>query len=240
VLRKNCKPKTRLAKFLQIYDRKHANKQNLVNAVRAAEYSQGEAALAWALVGDGEERAALEAEIAHRGLGNIRVLPFEPPEALPQLYAAADILLLNQAAAVEDAVIPSKLLAYMAAGRAIVASVSENSQAAQLIRQASCGVIVRAENPGALADAVLMLRGAPATRSLLAANGRAYVEQHFTKMSILAAYDEFFLNVLCSPEIDSTAYEPTAGHHSVATDSRALAPQRHAAMQVSSLANLRK
>ena len=42
---------------------------------------------------------------------------FQPPEAVPQMYAAADALLLNQRSAVEDAVIPSKLLTYMSAAR---------------------------------------------------------------------------------------------------------------------------
>ena len=225
--------------FLVLHAGNMGKKQNLGNVVKAAEYSQGETDLAWALVGEGEERAALEAEIAQRTLSNIRVLPFEPPEGLPQLYAAADLLLLNQAAAVEDAVIPSKLLAYMAAGRAIVAAVSEKSEAAQLIRQASCGVIVRPENPGALVDAALMLRGAPATRRLLAANGRAYVEKHFTKRSVLAAYDEFFLNVLCAPET-APAPDEAPSEDWTAADSPSFAPPQRDAVQVRSLASTRK
>jgi len=207
--------------------------------VRAAEYSQGEADLAWALVGDGEERAALETDISQRGLNNIRVLPFEPPEDLSRMYSAADVLLLNQAAAVEDAVIPSKLLAYMAAGRAIVAAVSEKSEAARLIRRAACGVIARAEDPRALVDAVLMLRSAPGTRSMLAANGRAYVEEHFTKSSVLAAYDEFFLSILCAPEMLPVGSENEAANHSAAPNSPAFAPE-HAPMHARSLADIRK
>lgn len=100
----------------------------MANVIKAAEYSQSEAALVWVLVGDGEERLALENEITHRGLRNIRMLPFQPAEGLARMYATADVLLLNQAAAVEDAVIPSKLLTYMAAGRAIVAAVSEGAR----------------------------------------------------------------------------------------------------------------
>jgi colanic acid biosynthesis glycosyl transferase WcaI len=211
----------------------------LANVIKAAEYSQSEADLAWALVGDGEERPALENEITQRGLSNIRVLPFQPTEALGQMYSAADVLILNQAAAVEDAVIPSKLLTYMAAGRAIVAAASEKSEAARLVHRAACGVIVRAESPGALADAVVMLRGAPAVRRVLASNGRAYVEEHFTKASVLAAYDEFFLNILCAPAIPSVASQNEAGDPSPAVNSQVFAPQ-HAAMQVRNLANIRK
>jgi hypothetical protein len=44
------------------------------------------------------------------------------------MYASADVLLLNQIAAMEDAVIPCKLLTYMAAGCPIVAAVSEKGE----------------------------------------------------------------------------------------------------------------
>ena len=57
------------------------------------------------------------------------------------MYAAADVLLLNQKAAVKDAVIPSKLLTYMASGRPVLCSASTESVASQLIRKAGCGLV---------------------------------------------------------------------------------------------------
>ncbi len=55
--------------------------------------------------------------------------------------------------------------------------------------------------PEALVDAVLALRQDPALRRQLGANGRAYVEAHFTKDRVLRAYDEFFRSV--DPEVSS-------------------------------------
>ena len=68
------------------------------------------------------------------------------------MYAAADVLLLNQKTAVKDAVIPSKLLTYMAAGKPVFCAAHEESEAARLIREAQCGQIVEPENPHALAE----------------------------------------------------------------------------------------
>lgn len=179
-------------KFLVFHTGNMGKKQHLINIVNCAELTKDEPNVLWVLVGQGEERGYLEQEIVRRNLASVRMLPLQPNKILCQMYSSADLLVLNQAAAIEDAVIPSKLLTYMAAGKAIVAAVSGRSEAARQILSAKCGVVVPAENARALADAVLALRGNPALRQELGANGRAYAEAHFTKASVLSKYDEFF------------------------------------------------
>jgi NAD(P)-dependent dehydrogenase (short-subunit alcohol dehydrogenase family) len=176
------------------------DKQGLINVVNAAEYSREVSDLAWVLVGQGEDLPALKLAIEERA-PNVSLLPLQPVASMPQMYAAADVLLLNQIATMEDAVIPCKLLTYMAAGRPIVAAVSGNSEAARVIRHANCGVIVAAEDPEALSAAVRSLKDDPKLRSQLGANARTYAEEHFNKAGVLEAYDEFFLRVLCTTEI---------------------------------------
>lgn len=178
--------------FLAMHTGNMGKKQDLQNLVRAAQLSRQDSGLLWLLVGEGEERAALEQEIARHELTNIRLLPLQPPDAVPQMYAAADALLLNQRSAVEDAVIPSKLLTYMSSGRPVVAAVSGRSEAARQVRRAECGVLVPAENPDALLGGVNELRRAPALRQRLGRNGRAYAETHFTKDRVLRSYERLF------------------------------------------------
>ena len=189
--------------FLILHSGNMGKKQNLINVVKAAEWSQGEKEFVWVLVGQGEDLPALK--LAAERAPNLSILPLQPAEAMPQMYAAADVLLLNQIAAMEDAVIPCKLLTYMAAGRPIIAAVSPNSEAARVIRLANCGVIVAAEDPEALSIAVRSLKHDPDLRRELGANARAYAEKHFTKASVLEAYDEFFLSVLCTTGISLSA-----------------------------------
>jgi colanic acid biosynthesis glycosyl transferase WcaI len=178
--------------FLVFHTGNMGKKQKLINIVDAAECSKNERELRWIVVGQGEERSQLEREISRRNLTNIRLLPLQPAESLRAMYSSADLLLLNQAAAVEDAVIPSKLLTYMAAGRAIVAAVSEKSEAARQIRKANCGVVVPPENPEALVHAVLSLSENAGLRRQLGTNARAYAEPRFTRAGVLHRYDEFF------------------------------------------------
>jgi colanic acid biosynthesis glycosyl transferase WcaI len=186
--------------FLILHSGNMGKKQGLINVVNAAEYSREASDLAWVLVGQGEDLPALKLAIEERA-PNVSLLPLQPVASMPQMYAAADVLLLNQIAAMEDAVIPCKLLTYMAAGRPIVAAVSGNSEAARVIRHANCGVIVEAEDPEALSAAVRSLKDDPKLRSQLGANARTYAEEHFNKAGVLEAYDEFFLRVLCTTEI---------------------------------------
>jgi colanic acid biosynthesis glycosyl transferase WcaI len=179
------------AAFLVLHTGNMGKKQDLANVVHAAELSRSDPELVWLLVGQGEERAELEEKIQQRGLTNIRLLPLQPVESMSRMYAASDALLVNQRKAVEDAVIPSKLLTYMAAGRAVVAAVSERSETARQVRRANCGVVVPAEDPRAMLEAVCALRSAPAFCQRLGKNGRAYAEANFTKSSVLQRYDEF-------------------------------------------------
>jgi colanic acid biosynthesis glycosyl transferase WcaI len=178
--------------FLILHTGNMGKKQDLVNVVRTAELSQGDSRLVWMLIGDGEERQQIEKETSRLKLTNIKLLPLQPAQLLQQMYSAADVLLLNQKATVEDSVIPSKLLTYMAAGRPVIAAVSERSEAARHICTAHSGIIVRPEDPSAILYAALRLRQDPKLRRELGANGRRYALKHFTKSKVLHDYQVFF------------------------------------------------
>ena len=178
--------------FLVLHTGNMGKKQGLMNVVDAAELSQDMQDVVWVLVGNGEERATIAEEIKRRMLKNIKLLPLQPVQTLSEMYSAADVLLLNQKAAVQDAVIPSKLLTYMAAGRAVIAAVSDRSEAAQQVRNAQCGLVIPSEKPEALVEAVLTLRETPTQRQEYGGSGKVYAELHFTKQRVLDEYDKIF------------------------------------------------
>ncbi len=178
--------------FVVMHTGNMGKKQDLLNVVRAAELSKDVPDLVWLVVGQGEERSLIEEAIAQRELKNVLLLPLQPAAGLAEMYSSADVLLLNQKAAVVDSVIPSKLLTYMAAGRTVLAAVNDKSETARYIARAQCGLVVCPDNPDALVEAVLALQRAPALREKFGANGRAYVQQHFTKEKVLQEYDRLF------------------------------------------------
>jgi colanic acid biosynthesis glycosyl transferase WcaI len=69
---------------------------------------------------------------------------------------AADVLLVHlRKDPLFEITIPSKTQAYMAVGKPLLMAV--NGDAADLVRQAKCGLTAESENPEALADAVYAL-----------------------------------------------------------------------------------
>jgi len=167
-------------------------KQGLMNVVDAAA-AGAENRVLWVFVGDGEDKSSLVDAVQRRGLeGRVRFVPFQRDDELAAMFAAADVLLLNQLRTVKDTVIPSKLLTYMSAGRPVIAAVNAGSQGAEILRDADGGRLVAPEDPQALATAAAWFMALPAEELKgYGARNRAYAAAHFDQRKILAAHEEF-------------------------------------------------
>ena len=74
--------------------------------------------------------------------------------------------------------VPSKIQAYLAAGRPIIASM--DGEGARIVMEAEAGVACPAEDARALADAVLKLRdAAPEELEEMGQRGHSFYEQNF-------------------------------------------------------------
>ena len=112
------------------------------------------------------------------------------------MFAAADVLLLNQVASVKDTVIPSKLLTYMAAGRPVLAAVNPTSQGAEILQEADGGILVTPDDPMALAAAVQALPAASsATLEAMSLRHRKLADKHFDQRAVLAQHEAFMLEI---------------------------------------------
>lgn len=177
--------------FVILHSGNMGAKQRLENLLDAAERLP-DRGFVFLLAGDGTERPRLERLAGERRLANVRFLPLQPADRLPEMLAAADVLLLNQDPAIIDMVIPSKLLTYLAAGRPVVAAIHEASEAARLIRAAGCGAVVPPADPDALAGALLQLARAPDICRQFGVAGRRHAMEYFERGRVLARYSEFF------------------------------------------------
>jgi len=177
-------------------------KQGLMNVVEAARQVRNrgpeQRPIVWVLVGDGETRGRLDQFTKQHDLGAVvRLLPFQPAEEMSQMFAAADVLLLNQLASVKDTVVPSKLLTYMAAGRPVLAAVNRSSQGAEILLEANGGLLVEPEEPLALVRGVeALIDAGPGPLAAMGACNRAYAEQHFDQRTILAEHEKLILGHL--------------------------------------------
>jgi colanic acid biosynthesis glycosyl transferase WcaI len=113
------------------------------------------------MLGGGVEVSRLKTRALEMKLGNVVFLPPVPMSEVGTVLAAADVLLVHlRKDPLFEITIPSKTQAYMAVGRPLLMAV--NGDAADLVRQAKCGLTAESENPHALADAVDSLAAMPA------------------------------------------------------------------------------
>ncbi len=144
----------------------------------AAILQQREPDICFVFVGGGLEVETLKQYAHQQALDNVVFLPLVPMAEIGNLLKAADVLLVHlRQDSLFKITIPSKTQAYFAVGKPILMAV--DGDAADLVKQANCGVVAQPENAGSIADAVLKFyRLSSNERKTLAANGRQfYLEQ---------------------------------------------------------------
>ena len=146
----------------------------VLDAARSAR--QLDRSIRFVLMGDGSQRSFLESAAAD--IPELEFRPFVSEDRFADVLAAADVLLLSERPTVVDMSLPSKLTAYFAAGRPVVAVVHPEGASAHELARADGGVVTAAGDPEALVRAIIDLREQPKEAQRLAANGRRYAAEH--------------------------------------------------------------
>jgi sugar transferase (PEP-CTERM/EpsH1 system associated) len=163
---------------------------NLVRAVAIAR-GQGEAGARLRLViaGDGPQRAEVEAEIVATGIGDITWLAGARSD-VPEVMRALDIFALpSQAEGISNTILEA-----MASGLPVVATdVGGN---AELVVAGETGALVPAQDPHAMAQALLRYTADAALRQSHGAAGRQRVERSFSIDNMVARYTRLYEQLL--------------------------------------------
>jgi len=182
---------TKLARSLGFDERKiflyagtHGMAQGLETLLEAARQTR-DPQVVYVLVGEGAEKEALMKEA--EGMTNVRFLPNQSRAVMPDLLslAYATIIPLRRLDLFKSA-LPSKMFESMATSRPIVASLW--GEAADLIENAGCGLVVPPQDPLALRDAVERLAADPQLARELGDKGRKYVAAHFDRRVIATRF----------------------------------------------------
>jgi glycosyltransferase involved in cell wall biosynthesis len=171
------------------------NAQALQTIVDAAARLHGVPGVRFVLVGSGVRSTWLEQQVRERGLTNLSLPGRFPPEAMPAIFGRAAALLVTLARSeIMGQTIPSKVQAYLAAGRPIIACL--DGEGARVVREAGAGVACAAEDDAALAEAVLDLRAcSPERLAAMGRSGREYYERHYHPDTLARALRTRFLEL---------------------------------------------
>ncbi len=171
--------------FVCMYVGAHGRYNSLETIIAAAAELRGEPRFRFVLVGDGDEKAGLEASVRSLGLDNIRFVAPVGRFEVPGLLRGADCLLLpNRQGKFFNMNLPNKLFDFLASARPII--VAGEGETADAVRKAGAGLVVAAEDAAAMAEAIRAVAGRGLReREAMGKSGRAYV---------LSKYDR---NVIC-------------------------------------------
>jgi colanic acid biosynthesis glycosyl transferase WcaI len=156
--------------------------QDFGTLLAAAERLREVPEIKWVVMGEGRRKRWLADEIVARKLQDtVQLIEQQPSERMPYYFAQADgLLVMLSRSAVSALTIPSKLQAYLASGRPVIAAI--DGEGARIVRESQAGLACGAGEPAALAAAVLALYNmTPAERERMGAAGRRYFEQEFQR-----------------------------------------------------------
>lgn len=183
-------------KFVVLYSGNIALTQGLETVIEAASYLKHIPDIAIVIVGEQKALNRLQNHCSKCGSSNVRLLPFEPRERLPEMLAAADVSLVVQKKNVLDFNMPSKIQVLLASGRAIIASVPSTGTAASAINKSGGGIVTPPEHPQSLAAAIEKLYNHQDKLTRLGNKGRAYAEKNYAFESALDKYEKLFASVV--------------------------------------------
>jgi glycosyltransferase involved in cell wall biosynthesis len=175
-------------RFVVMYAGAHGRANALEQLIDAADRLRDRPDVLIACVGDGPERAALEAAVKARGLDNIVFHGPQPKGRMPEIVNACDV----GAAVLQNnptfrTVYPNKVFDYMACERPTLLAI--DGVARRLVcDEARAGVFVEPGSGQAIADAVRALAGDPAGRAEMGRRGRQWVLANATRESLAARY----------------------------------------------------
>lgn len=153
--------------------------QAVETVVQAAVLLQDQPDICLVLVGSGSMLDWVQGQKALLKLDNLALPGRFPAESMPELFRKASALLVTlKSGGVLEHTVPSKIQAYLAAGRPIVAALQ--GEGGKVVEEARAGMVCEPENAQALADCIRGMHALPlSARDAMGQKGRAWFDGNF-------------------------------------------------------------
>lgn len=153
--------------------------QSLETIIEAAKKLQDLPEIRFFFVGSGSMSDWLAEEQSTHNLNNVVIAGRYPMEAMPEIYAYADVLLVTLSKTeIFSLTVPSKIQAYLAAGKPIIAAI--DGEGARVVEEAGAGFTSPAEDVKSLVESIRRAYTMSVEQRMqLGQNGYAYFNKHF-------------------------------------------------------------
>jgi glycosyltransferase involved in cell wall biosynthesis len=182
-------------KFVVLYAGAHGMSNDLEVVLECAGILTQNRAIQFVLLGDGKEKANLQARAAEMGLKNVLFLPPVPKNEMATALAGADACIAILKPLEEyKTTYPNKVFDYMAAGRPVVLAIEGVIR--EVVEEADCGVFPQPGNAQDLANAIQFLESGRDHAVTLGMHGRQYLEEHFSREKLAGKLETLFLELV--------------------------------------------
>lgn len=144
------------------------------------------------VIGEGARKAEHRRYVSREGIENVRFLPFQPRERLPETLTACDASLVGIEPSMEGICVSSKLYTSLAAGKPVFAVVAENDEVARVVRSDDCGAYIEPGDVEHAADVLEKWADDPEEVERLGRNARESFEANYRKEHAIEAYTSLF------------------------------------------------
>lgn len=177
-------------RFVVMHSGNIGHAQDLETLVRAAVLVRDLDRVQIVIIGFGARHAATLALAQELSATNIRFLPYQPREVLSDSLSAADVHYVALTRGLAGYVVPSRINGILAAGRPVIVAADGESELAQLVDAARCGVAVPPGDPEAVADAIRRAAAGDVDLESCGRSGREWIERHGSRDAAISRYRE--------------------------------------------------
>lgn len=177
---------------------------NLPVTIRTAQRLQSRQDIVFVLIGDGMKRVETERQIEALGLNNVLVLPPVPKDDARLFINAADLCLVTlRDIPLFDGAIPTKLIDYMACGKAVLCGI--RGEAERIVNDAGAGVMFEPDDDEELSRLVSELVQDDVGRARMGAGGLQYVKSRFSALTMRSHMETILLAAMRKNQVDTPA-----------------------------------
>jgi glycosyltransferase involved in cell wall biosynthesis len=148
--------------------------------VRAAKRLNNRADIAFVMIGGGARLNEAQELARDLKVQNMHWLPFQPKEILGDTLRCCHMALISQRRELEGIAVPCKIYGILASSRGVLALVPADSEAARIVREGRCGIVMESYEDESLADAIVELAADPSRVQKMGQNAFAEYEAKYT------------------------------------------------------------
>lgn len=147
---------------------------------RAMEALRDDDSIRWVFIGGGVFHASIEEFARDRGIRNVIVKPYQPRESLGECLSLGDVHLVLLSTGFEGIILPSKFYGVMAAARPAIFVGPAGAEAAKVIVEERCGVVVPDGESELLVKVLKRLQQRRQLARMLGRRGRLALEARYS------------------------------------------------------------